>query len=89
MLKKCDISNNNSQFRKCVLADVICCGKVTSFKALDGVTSFKRLKNVKIHVNKCNIVKVLAGALQCNGGKLEEAEYFKCVSFVYCVLETK
>ena len=25
----------------------------------------------------------------CNGGKFEEAEDFKCVFIVYCVLESK
>ena len=29
------------------------------------------------------------GVLQCNGGKLEEAEGFKCVFLIYCVLESK
>ena len=29
------------------------------------------------------------GVLQCNGGKLEEAEDFECVFVVYCVLESK
>ena len=46
-------------------------------------TSFKRLKDVT------NTHKPLAGVLQCNGGKLEEAEDFKCVFVVYCVLESK
>ena len=33
----------------------------------------------------CETVKLLAGFLQCNGGKLEEAEDFKYVlSFVVC-----
>ena len=27
--------------------------------------------------------------LQCNGGTLEEAEDFKCVCVIYCVLESK
>ena len=31
----------------------------------------------------------IAGFLQCNGGKLEEAEDIKCVFVVYCVLELK
>ena len=35
-----------------------------------------------IHVNVCETVKLLAGLLQCNGGKLEEAEDFKCVFVV-------
>ena len=43
---------------------------------------------LQIHVNVCNTVQLLAGFLQCNGGKLEEAEYFKCIVVVYCVLES-
>ena len=31
----------------------------------------------------------IGGSFQCNGGKLEEAEDFKCVFVVYCVLELK
>ena len=43
--------------------------------ALDGGTSLLRLKDVtKLHVNVCDTVHLLAGILQCNGGKLEEAE---------------
>ena len=53
--------------------------------ALDGVTSFLRLKALQIHVNVCNTVQLLAGILQCNGRKLEKAENFKCVLVVYCV----
>ena len=56
---------------------------MTSFMALDGVTSVLRLKDVTI------TCKVLAGVPQCNGGKLEEAEDFECVFVVYCVLEMK
>ena len=36
----------------------------------------------------CDTVQLLAVIIQCNGGKLEEAEDFKCVFFVYCVLES-
>ena len=32
---------------------------------------------VHIHLNLCDTVQLLAGFLQCNGGKLEEAEYFR------------
>ena len=57
---------------------------------LDGVTSYLRLKVV---TNTCKRVRhsptILVGIIQCNGGKLEEAEYFKCVLVVYCVLESK
>ena len=42
---------------------------------------------LQTHVNECDVVLVLVGVLQCNGGKLEEAEDFKCVFVVYCVLE--
>ena len=45
----------------------------------------KRYKYISVHVNACD---VLVGVLQCNGGKLEEAEDFKCVFAVYCVLES-
>ena len=65
---------------------------MTSVVALDGVTSFLRLNDVTnrcVHVNVCDTVHLLAGFFQCNGGKLEEAEDFKCVFFVYCVLEWK
>ena len=38
---------------------------------------------LQLHVNVCNVIKVLAGVFQCNGGKLEEAEdfefFFRCV----------
>ena len=44
---------------------------------------------LQFHVNLCDVVYVLAGVLQCNGGKLEEAEDFECVFVVYCVLESK
>ena len=37
---------------------------------------------LQLHVNVC---EVLAGVLQCNGGKLEEAEDFECVFVVYCL----
>ena len=62
---------------------------MTSFMTLDGVTSFLRLKNVTNTCKVCDVVKVLVGVLQCNGGKLEEAEDFKCVFVVYFVLESK
>ena len=62
---------------------------MTSVVALDGVMSFLHLKDATYHVNVCDTVHLLAGFLQCNGGKLEEAEEFKCVFVVYCVLESK
>ena len=62
---------------------------MTSVMALDGVTSFLRLKDVTITCKRMHTVQLLAEIIQCNGGKLEEAEDFKCVFFVYCVLESK
>ena len=38
---------------------------------------------LKTHVNVCETVRRLAGFLQCNGGKLEEAEDFKSVFIIY------
>ena len=39
----------------------------------------------EIHVNACVTVKHLARFLQCNGGKLEESDGFKCFSsFLVC-----
>ena len=67
-----------------MLADVKCYWKMKSFMALDGVTSFLRLKNVS---NTHKLMRRSLRILQCNGGKLEEAEDFQCVFVVYCVLE--
>ena len=39
-----------------MLADVICNRKITSFVALDGVTSFLHLKTLQVHVNECDVV---------------------------------
>ena len=46
-------------------------------------------KQNEIHVNVCDTLQLLAVFLQCNGGKLEEAEDFKCVFVIYCLLEWK
>ena len=62
---------------------------MTSFMALDGVTSFLRLKDVTSTFKRMRRSLSIAGVLQCNGGKLEEAEDFECVFVVYCVLESK
>ena len=81
---------------KCVLVDVICGWKMTSFRALDGVTSFfslKDLTNTRKQMRRS--LSIGAGSLsigrvlQCNGVKLEEAEDFKYVFVVNCVLESK
>ena len=75
MLKKCDISNNNSQL-KCVIADAICSLSV-------------RRCNVVFTLEKRDVVQISARDLQCNDGNMEEADDFKCVLVVYCVLESK
>ena len=49
----------------------------------------RKTLQIHVHVSICDIVQPLVGFLQCNGGKLEEAEYFKCVFSVNCVLESK
>ena len=72
-----------------MLADVICCIKLTSFIAIDVVTSFLRFKDITNTRKRMRRCLSIAGVLQCNGGKLEEAEDFKCGLVVYCVLESK
>ena len=72
-----------------MLADVICCWKMTSFMALDCVTLFSRLKDV---TNTCKPMRrslSIGEILQCNGGKLEEAEDLKCVFVIYYELDLK
>ena len=68
---------------------VICYCKMTSVMALDGVTLFLYLKDVTNSSKRMRPVQLLAGILQSNGGKLEEAEDFKYVFVVYCMLESK
>ena len=62
---------------------------MTSFMALDGVTSFLRLKDVTIACKRMRRSLSIGRVLQCNGKELEEAEDFECVFVVYCVLESK
>ena len=71
-----------------MIADVFCYWKMTSYMALDGVTSFLRLKDV---TNTCKRMRrsLSMGDLQCKGGKLEVIEDFKFVFVVYCVLKSK
>ena len=74
---------------KRTLADVICYCKMTSVMALDDVTSFYAGKPLQMHVHVCDTVQLLVGFPQCNGRKLEEAEYLKCIVLNFCVLESK
>ena len=62
---------------------------MTSFVALDGVTSFLRLKDV---TNTCKLMRrdlSFGGNSSVQGGKLEEAEDFKFVFVIYCALKSK
>ena len=97
MLKNRDISNNNSVLNargKRALADVISNCKcrqswLSSVVALDGVTSFLRLKEVTNAFKRMQHSQTIGGILQCNGGKLEESEYLKWIFVIYYVLESK
>ena len=67
-----------------MLDDVICNWKMTSFTALDCVTSFLSLKKLEIHVNKWQeFFSAMAGIWK----KLKTSNL--CVFVIYCVLESK
>ena len=58
-----------------MIADVICYWKLTSFTALDCVTSFLRLKDV---TNTCNDERIISDALEkqnWNGKKHKESNF--------------
>ena len=57
--------------------------------ALDGVTSFLRLKDVTITCKRMRRSLSIGGSSSVQWRKLEEAEDFECVFVVYCVLESK
>ena len=62
---------------------------MTSIVALEGVASFLRLKDI---TNTCKPIQhspTIGGISSVQWGKLEEAEDFKCVFVIYCVLELK
>ena len=62
---------------------------MTSFMALDGVTSLLRLKDV---TNTCKRMRrglSIGGSSSVQRRKLEEAEDFKFVFAVYCALKSK
>ena len=89
MLKRCVISNDIVTVLKVhakrALADINCYCKMTSIVALDGVTSFLRLKDVTYSCKRMRHSPTIGRISSFNGGKLEEAEDFKCVFVVYCV----
>ena len=73
----------------CVLADVIRYWKMTSYMALDCVTSFLRWKDVTNACKRMRRSLSIGGSSSVQWGKLEKAEDFKCVFAIYCVLESK
>ena len=62
---------------------------MTSFMALDGVTSFLCLKDVTITCKHMRRSLSIGGSSLVQWRKLEEAEDFECIFVVYCVLESK
>ena len=68
-----------------MIADVICYWLTTSFMALDGVTSFLRLKDV---TNTCKRMRrdlSIGGSSSVQRRKVD----FKFVFVVYCALKSK
>ena len=47
------------------------------------------LERRNLYMSIYDTIQLLAGFPQCNGGKFEEAEDFKYVLVVYCVLKSK
>ena len=66
------------------IADVNHYCRMTSVMVLDGVTSFLHAKDVTNTCKRMRHSPTIGKFLQCNGGKLEEAEDFKC-DFVFIV----
>ena len=72
-----------------MLADVIYYSKMTSFMVLDGVMLLLLLKGVTIVHKRMQRSLRIGGSSLVQLRKVEEAEGFKCVFIVYCVLESK
>ena len=62
---------------------------MTSFMALDGVTSCLRLKDVTITCKRMRPRLSIGGSSSVQWRKLVEAEDFECVFVVYCVLKSQ
>ena len=62
---------------------------MTSCMALDGETSFLRLKDATISCKRMRRSLSIGGSSSVQCRKLEEGEDFECVFVVYCVLESK
>ena len=74
---------------KRVLAGINCICKMTSAVALDGVTSFLRLKYATYSCKRMRHSLTIGAIYLVQWQKLEEAGDFKCVFVVYCVLDSK
>ena len=62
---------------------------MTSVMALDGVTSFLNLNDPTYSGKTMRHSPTIVGISSVQWQKLKEAEDFKCVYVVYCVLESK
>ena len=62
---------------------------MTSVMAIDGLTSFLHLKAVTDTSKRMRHSQTIGGNSSNSGGNFEEAEDFKCVFVLYCVLESK
>ena len=62
---------------------------MTSFMALDGVTSCLRLKDVTITCKRMRRSQSIGGSSSVQWRKLEEAADLECVFVNYCGLESK
>ena len=58
---------------------------MTSFMALDGVTSFLRLKDVTITYKCMRRSLSIDGSSSVQWRKVDKAEDFECIFVVYCV----
>ena len=69
-----------------MLADIICCWKMTSFMGLDGVTSFLRLKDVTNTHKRMRHSLSIGGSSSVQwrkvGKKLKTSNVFPCLLYV-------
>ena len=72
-----------------MLADVICYMKMMSSMMLYGTLSFLCLTDVTNTCKRMRLSLSIGGSSSVQWGELEEADNFKCVFVVYCVLESK
>ena len=91
MILKADISKT-SPGRYLFLFIFMCgnskCTRIQKIKNFSGEVNWVH-QALNTHVNVCETVRRLAGLLQCNGGKLGEAEDSKSVFIVYYEFKSK